>query len=84
MEKITLEIYPSFIEKDLLMISIKKHDKQFAKKLEGYEGSFVWNGDYFTNSMSGYLLRIPLDYKGNTVKYGKAISKDFNLLRDGI
>ena len=83
MEKITLNKYPSFCDITHVIDAIKKIDKTFALSLINNTGSFATDEYYFTPAMDSYLLVIPFDYKGDTVKYGKAITEDFKKMRDG-
>lgn len=74
--------YPCFIDRNHVIEFISKTDKNFGSKLAKHKGSFVWNKMYFAPALDSYLLRIPFDYKGNVVKYGREISKDFFKMRD--
>jgi hypothetical protein len=82
MEKITLSNYPSFCDTTHVIDAIKKVDKPFALSLINHTGSFATDEYFFTPAMDSYLLVIPFSYKGETVKYGKAISEDFKKMRD--
>jgi hypothetical protein len=81
--EIELTKYPFFSHTSHVIESIKKVDNKFALSLINHTGSFATDEYYFTPAMDSYLLVIPFDYKGDVVKYGKAISNDFKKMRDG-
>ncbi len=83
MEKITITDYPFFIKKEHVIKHIQKTDKKFSNEVKKHNGSFTFEKVYFTNGMNDYLLAIPFNYKGDTLAYGKEITKDFNSMKDG-